>query len=110
VNLPIGLVTGLAAARVLASDQGGDLRGGADGPGALLATTGVMLAVFAIARPVDWWAGILAVALLAGFTARQAAVAATGRVPLLPLRILASRNVAGANLAQLLIIGAAMGV
>jgi EmrB/QacA subfamily drug resistance transporter len=109
VNLPIGLVTGLAAARVLASDQGSGLRAGADGPGALLATTGVMLAVFAIARPVDWWGGILAVALLAGFTARQAAVAAAGRVPMLPLRILASRNVAGANLAQLLIIGAAMG-
>jgi EmrB/QacA subfamily drug resistance transporter len=109
VNLPIGLAAGLAAARVLASDRGIGLRKGADGPGALLATAGVMLGVFAIARPADWWAGILAVTLLAGFTARQASLGAAGRAPLLPLRILASRNVAGANLAQLLIIGAAMG-
>jgi EmrB/QacA subfamily drug resistance transporter len=109
VNLPIGLAVGLAAAWALAGDRGSGLRGGADGPGALLATAGVMLAVFAIARPADWWAGLLAVALLAGFTLRQAALQAAGRVPLLPLRVLASRNVAGANLAQLLIIGAAMG-
>jgi EmrB/QacA subfamily drug resistance transporter len=109
VNLPVGLLAGLAAARVLGSDRGIVPGRGADGPGALLATAGVMLAVFAIARPVDWWAGLIAAALLAGFTARQAALQAAGRAPLLPLRVLASRNVAGANLAQLLIIGAAMG-
>ncbi|MBO0776344.1 MAG: MFS transporter, partial [Actinobacteria bacterium] len=91
------------------SDQGPGLGRGADGLGALLATAGVMLGVFAIAQPASWWAGLLAVGLLAGFTARQARLQAAGRVPLLPLRILASRNVAGANLAQLLIIGAAMG-
>ena len=56
-------------------------------------------------RPRDWWAGLVAVALLAAFAARQA----TARTPLLPPRVLASRNVVGANLAQLLIIGAAMG-
>src|ERR1700722_1578960 len=109
VNLPVGLVAGLAAARTLPSDRGMGLGKGADGLGALLATAGVMLGGFAIARPADWWAGLLAVALLAGFAVRQAALEAAGRVPLLPLRILASRNVAGANLAQLLIIGAAMG-
>jgi EmrB/QacA subfamily drug resistance transporter len=109
VNLPVGLLAGLAAARALPSDRGIGLGKGADGLGALLATAGVMLGVFAIARPADWWVGLLAVALLAGFAIRQAALQAAGRVPLLPLRILASRNVAGANLAQLLIIGAAMG-
>jgi EmrB/QacA subfamily drug resistance transporter len=109
VNLPIGLLAGLAAARTLNRDQGLGLGQGADGPGALLATAGVMSGVFAIAEPADWWIGLVAVALLAGFTGRQARLQATGRAPLLPLRILASRNVAGANLAQLLIIGAAMG-
>ena len=109
VNLPIGLLAGLAAARMLNRDQGLGLGQGADGPGALLATAGVMSGVFAIAEPADWWIGLVAVALLAGFTGRQARLQATGRAPLLPLRILASRNVAGANLAQLLIIGAAMG-
>ena len=105
VNLPIGLLTAIAGWRVLAADLGIGLRAGADGLGAVLATAGVMLGVFAIVRPADWWAGLAAAGLLAGFAARQA----TARTPLLPLRILASRNVAGANLAQLLIIGAAMG-
>jgi predicted MFS family arabinose efflux permease len=64
-----------------------------------------MLAVFAIAAPADWWAGLVAAALLAAFAARQA----TARTPLLAPRVLASRSVSGANLAQLLVIGAAMG-
>jgi EmrB/QacA subfamily drug resistance transporter len=109
VNLPVGLLAGLAAARVLPSDRGIGLGKGADGLGALMVTAGVMLGVFAIARPADWWAGLPAVALLAGFAVRQTALQAAGRAPLLPLRVLASRNVAGANLAQVLIIGAAMG-
>lgn len=105
VNLPVGLLTGFAGWRVLAADQGTGLRAGADGLGALLVTAGVMLGVFAIVARADWWAGLMAVALLAAFAARQA----TARTPLLPLRPLAARNVAGANLAQLFIIGAAMG-
>jgi EmrB/QacA subfamily drug resistance transporter len=109
VNLPVGIATGLAGWRVLAADQGIGLRAGADGPGAALATSGVMLGVFAIADHTDWWAGLIALALLAGFAARQARLQATGRTPLLPPRVLASRPVSGANLAQLLIIGAAMG-
>ncbi len=105
VNLPVGAATALAGWRVLSGDAGLGLRAGADGIGALLATSGVMLAVFAIASRADWWAGLIAVALLAGFAVRQA----TARTPLLPLRVLASRAVAGANVAQLFIIGAAMG-
>jgi EmrB/QacA subfamily drug resistance transporter len=105
VNLPVGLAAWVAAWRVLPDDQGLGLRDGADVLGALLATSGIMLAVFAIASRADWWTGIVAVALLAAFAARQA----TARTPLLPPRVLASRNVVGANLAQLLIIGAAIG-
>ena len=105
VNLPVGLLVWVAAWRVLPADRGLGLRAGADVPGALLATSGIMSGVFAIASHADWWAGLVAVALLAGFAVRQA----TARTPLLPLRALASRNVVGANLAQLLIIGAAMG-
>ena len=105
VNLPVGLAAWIAAWRVLPADRGLGLRAGADWPGAALVTSGVMLAVLAIAVPADWWAGLAAVALLAAFAVRQAAA----RTPLLPPRVLASRNVIGANLAQLLIIGAAMG-
>jgi EmrB/QacA subfamily drug resistance transporter len=105
VNLPVGVAAWLAAWRVLPADQGLGLRAGADWPGAGLVTGGVMLAVLAIASPADWWTGLVAVALLAAFAARQVGA----RTPLLPPRVLASRNVIGANLAQLLIIGAAMG-
>jgi EmrB/QacA subfamily drug resistance transporter len=105
VNLPVGLAAWVAAWRVLPDDRGLGLRDGADVLGALLATSGIMLAVFAIASRADWWTGLVAVALLAAFAARQA----TARTPLLPPRVLASRNVVGANLAQLLIIGAAIG-
>ena len=105
VNLPVGLAAWFAAWRVLPADRGLGLRAGADWPGAALVTGGVMLAVLAIASPAHWQAGLAAVALLAAFAARQAAA----RTPLLPPRALASRNVVGANLAQLLIIGAAMG-
>jgi EmrB/QacA subfamily drug resistance transporter len=109
VNLPVGLLTGIAGWRVLAADEGIGLRAGADVLGALLATSGVMLGVFAIADHADWWAGLIALALLAGFAARQARLQAAGRTPLLPPRVLASRTVSGTNLAQLLVIGAAMG-
>ncbi|HYZ57911.1 MAG TPA: MFS transporter [Streptosporangiaceae bacterium] len=105
VNLPIGLLAGITGWRLLAADQGIGLRAGADGLGAILATTGIMLGVYAIVQHSDWWAGLIAIALLAGFVVRQA----TARTPLLPLRIFASRNFSGANLTQLLIIGAAMG-
>jgi EmrB/QacA subfamily drug resistance transporter len=105
VNLPVGLAAWIAAGRVLPADRGLGLRAGADWPGAALVTSGVMLAVLAIAVPADWWASLAAVTLLAAFAVRQA----SARTPLLPPRVLASRNVIGANLAQLLIIGAAMG-
>lgn len=105
VNLPIGLATWIAAWWALPADSGLGLRAGADAPGALLATSGLMLVVFAIASPSSWWAGTAGALLLAAFAVRQA----TARTPLLPPRALASRNVIGANLALLLVIGAAQG-
>jgi EmrB/QacA subfamily drug resistance transporter len=113
VNVPLALVSVIAAGRVLAPDL--DRRRGAslDIPGAALATAGLMTGVLAVvgAGSNGWLSGrtlLLAgvsVALLAGFIARQATAAA----PLLPLRIVATREVAGANLAQVLVIGAAFG-
>jgi hypothetical protein len=44
---------------------------------------------------------VVAVALLTAFVVRQA----TGREPLLPLRIFRSRNLSGANLCQVLMAG-----
>jgi MFS family permease len=93
VNLPVGLLTGIAGWRVLTADKGIGLRAGADAIGAVLATSGVMLGVFAIASRSDWWAGLIAAVLLAGFVARQQ----IARTPLLPLRMFALRTVSGRN-------------
>jgi len=107
VNLPIGAVTAVAARRVVRADHGAGLRDGADVLGALLITGAMMLGVFTIVDPAaqqGWLAaktltlGACSLALLAGFVIRQA----TARNPLMPLRILAARNVAGANLIQVL--------
>jgi EmrB/QacA subfamily drug resistance transporter len=107
VNLPIGAITALAARRVVPSERGAGLRDGADVPGAVLITGALMLGVFTIVDPAaqqGWLAvrtltlGSCSLALLAGFIVRQR----TARNPLMPLRILAARDVAGANLVQVL--------
>ena len=113
VNVPIGVLASLSAARVLAADRGTGLRGGADWLGALAVTAGLMLGVYAIVGTARYgWnsahtllAAAAAVALLVAFVIRQA----KARTPLLPLRIFSARNVTGANLAQLLVIAAAFG-
>src|SRR5260370_1074590 len=84
VNVPIGLLAGIAGWRLLAADQGMGVRAGADALGAVLVTAGVMLGVYAIVQRGAWWAGFVAVALLAGFVVRQA----TTSTPLLPLPLL----------------------
>jgi MFS family permease len=113
VNVPIGILVMLRAAQVLDADQGTGWRDGADWLGAFLVTTGLMLGVYAIVGTSRYgWgsartlgAAGVAVALLAAFVTRQA----TARTPLLPLRLLSARELAGANLAQLLVIAAAFG-
>jgi EmrB/QacA subfamily drug resistance transporter len=110
VNVPIGLVTGVLARRLISADRGIGLRAGADLPGAVLITSALMLAVYTIVKPaadLGWGAGrtlslgVVALILLAGFVARQA----TAKSPLMPLRIFGSRNLVGANLIQ--VVGAA---
>ena len=113
VNLPIGVLALAAAVRALPRDRGAGLAAGADVPGAVLVTAGLMLGVTTIVQAPDrgWTspstlgAAIAAVAMLGGFVLRQARVAR----PLLPLRIFRSRAVSGANGAQVLMVAAALG-
>jgi MFS family permease len=107
VNLPVGAVTAIAATRVIQPDRGAGVRAGADVPGALLITGAMMLAAFTIVGPAaqqGWLAvrtlalGACSLALLGGSILRQH----TARNPLIPPRIFSSRNVAGANLVQVL--------
>ena len=111
VNVPLGLLVVVSTRRVVPPDRGLGLRAGADVAGALLGTSGLMLAVYAIVGAAEHgWTGAptlatgaLAALLLAGFVARQA----TAATPLLPLRLFRSRNLTGANVVQALMVAGA---
>ncbi|MEV5872970.1 MFS transporter [Streptomyces sp. NPDC052101] len=111
INLPIGIVAWLAAMRVLAPERGAGLGRGADYPGAVLVTGALMLTVYVIVGAGDRTpAGtallaVLALALFAAFTLRQARAAR----PLLRLRLFRSRLLTGANTVQILMIATMYG-
>ena len=108
VNLPVGAATAFFALRLIDARPGLGLKAGADIPGAALLTSGLMLGVYTIleVNHRGWGSaetlgfGAVAVALLAAFIARQAIV----DNPLMPLRLFRSRNVAGANVVQALLV------
>lgn len=114
VNVPIGIATAIIAMRVLRRGTGLGLRAGADVPGAVLLTGGLMLGVYTIVEVPErgwtspWTLGLGAVALgmLVGFVVRQARAAN----PLLPLRVFRSREVTGANVTQLFMVASLLGV
>jgi EmrB/QacA subfamily drug resistance transporter len=114
VNLPIGVLTGVLATRLLPSDAGIGLERGADALGAVLLVSALMLAVYTIveAGHYGWGSahtlglGGLALALLAAFVARQTRTAN----PLMPLRVFRSRTVTVANLMQILMVAGLFGM
>jgi EmrB/QacA subfamily drug resistance transporter len=114
INLPIGIATAYMATRLVANPKGIGLSAGADFPGAGLITASLMLGVFTILRIEAWgWndprifvLGAISLALLALFLHRQATIAN----PLMPLRLFRSRNVAGANALQALLVAGMFGM
>jgi EmrB/QacA subfamily drug resistance transporter len=108
VNLPIGVATALFAIRLVPDHEGLGLTAGADLPGAALLTGGLMLGVYTILGVTEegWGSsqtlalGAISLALLAAFVLRQDRIT----TPLVPLRLFRSRNVAGANLVQALLV------
>ena len=115
INVPIGIVTWLLAARIVDAD--GEVPGisrHVDVLGASLVTGAVMVAVYAIVEAgVYGWGsahtlgfGAGALALLAGFVAREQ----SAREPLIPLRVFAARNVSGANVVQFLMVSSLFGM
>jgi EmrB/QacA subfamily drug resistance transporter len=97
VNLPLGLAIAVTAYRLLPAGRGLGLGAGADLLGAALVTSALMLGVYAIVSP-SAAAGVVALALLAGFLVRQARAAR----PMLPLRLFRSQTLSGANGVQAL--------
>jgi EmrB/QacA subfamily drug resistance transporter len=114
VNLPIAVVTGVLAVRVLGRDKGLGLSQGADVPGALLIVSSLMIGVYTIVEAANYgWGsahtlgfGAAAAALLVGFVARESRAAN----PLVPLGIFRSRNLSGANAIQALMVAGMFGM
>jgi EmrB/QacA subfamily drug resistance transporter len=110
VNVPIGVAAVLLASRLIRTEPGIGIGEGADILGAVLVTGAVMLGVYTIVQAESdvrtLVLSALAVALLVGFVVRQAKAAN----PLLPLRVFRSRNVAGANAAQILMVAGMFGM
>jgi EmrB/QacA subfamily drug resistance transporter len=114
INVPIGVATAFLATRLVEGREGIGLSEGADVPGAVLITSSLMLGVYTILgiNAHGWGStqtlvlGAVSFALLVGFIARQARIAN----PLMPLRLFRSRNVAGANAMQALLVAGMFGM
>ncbi|HEX2129489.1 MAG TPA: MFS transporter [Solirubrobacterales bacterium] len=114
VNLPIGVATALFALRYVPNNAGIGLERGADIPGAVLLTAGLMIGVYNILEiPEVGWGdpqtlilGAVSIALVASFVVRQAKI----ENPLMPLRLFRSRNVSGANAVQALTVVGMFGI
>jgi EmrB/QacA subfamily drug resistance transporter len=108
VNVPIGVLIAVLALRLVEDRAGIGLKAGADIPGAVLLTGGLMLGVYTLleAGEQGWGSlhtlglGGVAVALVTAFVARQARISN----PLMPLRLFRSRQVTGANLVMALLV------
>jgi EmrB/QacA subfamily drug resistance transporter len=103
INVPVGLVMLLLGYRVLTPETGTGIRSGADYPGAVLLVGGVATTILAVVDPSRRAMVIPAVVLMTGFIARQI----RAKRPLLPVDVLRSRPVIGANLV-LAILGGSM--
>ncbi|MBV8579326.1 MAG: MFS transporter [Candidatus Eremiobacteraeota bacterium] len=110
VNVPIGILTVLAALRLVDDEPGLGIDRGADVAGAALVTSSLMLGIYTIVETDQYgWLsahtlglGALALVLFGAFLARQA----TAREPLVPLRVFRGRTLVGANLtAAFMVVG-----
>ncbi|HET9847070.1 MAG TPA: MFS transporter [Candidatus Dormibacteraeota bacterium] len=110
VNVPIGIVTALLAARFVETDVALGIGEGADWLGAFLVTAALMLGVYGIVESNVYGLGSIqtvgfggvAIVLLVTFVARQARV----RNPILPLRLFRSRTLSVSNVMQgLMVVG-----
>jgi hypothetical protein len=106
INVPIGIATAVYAVKLVGDTKGIGIKAGADLPGAVLLTAGLMLGVYTILQVTEQGWGstqtlalaAVSLALIAAFVARQARIPN----PLMPLRLFRSRSVVGANIVMAL--------
>ena len=104
INVPIGIATMVLGAWLIRENEGLGLRGGVDVLGALLVTAALMVGVYGIVTADEYgWTsqhtlGLTgaALGLLAAFVVLESRLAN----PLMPLRVLAMRSLAGASAAR----------
>jgi len=108
INVPVGIITAIFARRLVVDDQGIGLKDGADVPGAVVLTAGLMLGVYNILQVSEqgWGSsqtlllGAVSLALIAAFVVRQSRI----ENPLMPLRLFRAQNVAAANMVMALLV------
>jgi EmrB/QacA subfamily drug resistance transporter len=114
INVPIGLVTGIFALRLLEDMRMPGAGKGADLPGAALIVASLIVGVYTIVSPAaeKGWGSATTLLLAAGslvllvlFIWREA----VAREPLMPLRLFRSRDTAGANAIQALVVAGMFG-
>jgi EmrB/QacA subfamily drug resistance transporter len=102
INVPIGILMTLLIARIVPVHEREEKKNGLDIPGAILATSSLMLLVLGFSQAPLWgWLSartllslVTALVLLGGFIFNESRV----RHPIMPLSIFKIRNVRGANL------------
>jgi EmrB/QacA subfamily drug resistance transporter len=114
INIPLGVTALALAPLVLRETRAPTARRSYDPTGALTITGALVLLVYALVEaPEAGWGSLQTILLVAGSAALLAAFAlieSRHRAPLVPLRILRSRTLVGANAVMLLIGALAFGV
>jgi EmrB/QacA subfamily drug resistance transporter len=108
VNVPVGIGVALLAVRTVPNREGIGWDKGADIPGAVVLTAGLMLGVYTLLEAGEaglgsaqtLGLGAVSIALIVAFVVRQARI----ETPLMPLRLFRSREVTGANLVTALLV------
>ena len=106
INIPIGLVAIALSPTLLRESRGGLTRRSYDPAGAVTITGALLLLVYAVVEAPDvGWGDAQTLILFAGSAVLLAAfglIESRHRAPLVPLRLLRSRTLVGANLVMLL--------
>ena len=114
INIPLGLAALALSPRLLRESRGALTRRSYDPAGALTITGALVLLVYALVQAPDvGWGDPQTIVLLVGSAVLLAAFALVESrhpAPLIPLRLLRSRTLVGANLVMLLVAAVAVGM
>jgi EmrB/QacA subfamily drug resistance transporter len=114
INIPVGLAALALSPLLLRESRASLTRRSYDPAGALTITGALVLLVYAVVEAPDaGWASVQTILLAAGSAVLLAAfglIESRGRAPLVPLRLLRSRTLVGANLVMLLFSTVAFGM